>query len=100
MAGENLDLSSEPDLSTAHTGVRQLGVRPDARYLSAGQESRANARDGRRFVGVTFACCDIYARVYINRDETAYQGRCPRCCKPVLLKIGPGGVDSRFFTAY
>jgi hypothetical protein len=54
---------------------------------------------GRRFVGVNFACCDVYTRVYVNRDETAYEGNCPRCAKRVCLKIGPGGTDSRFFTA-
>jgi hypothetical protein len=82
MSGEHLDLSSE---------------RP-----SAG--SRGNAGDGaaassRRYVGVHFVCCDIYNRVYINRDETAYEGKCPRCAKPVRLRIGPGDTDARFFTA-
>jgi len=54
---------------------------------------------GRKFVGVQFTCCDIYTRVYINREETAYEGHCPRCGKKVHLGIGPGGTDSRFFTA-
>ena len=53
---------------------------------------------GRRFVGVNFACCDVYTRVYVNRDQTAYEGNCPKCAKRVRLKIGPGGTDSRFFT--
>ena len=53
----------------------------------------------RRFVGVNFACCDVYTRVYVNRDQTAYEGNCPKCAKRVRLKIGPGGTDSRFFTA-
>jgi hypothetical protein len=53
---------------------------------------------GRRFVGVHFACCDIYTRVYVNRDETAYEGNCPKCRKRVQLRIGPGGTDARFFT--
>src|SRR3977135_2855482 len=54
---------------------------------------------GRRFVGVQFTCCDVYSRVYINRDETAYQGNCPKCAKRVRLSIGHGGTDARFFTA-
>jgi hypothetical protein len=54
---------------------------------------------GRRFVGVHFVCCDVYARIYINRDETGYEGNCPKCGKRVRLVIGPGGTDARFFTA-
>lgn len=53
----------------------------------------------RRFVGVHFICCDVYARVYINRDGSAYEGNCPRCAKRVQLRIGPGGTDARFFKA-
>jgi hypothetical protein len=53
----------------------------------------------RNFVGVQFACCDVYTRVYINRDQSAYEGNCPKCAKRVRLLIGPGGTDSRFFTA-
>jgi len=75
MPGENLDLSSEP---------------PGPR----------NREPARRFVGIHFACCDVYSRVYVNRESTAYEGNCPKCSKRVRLRIGPGGTDSRFFTAY
>lgn len=73
MPGENLDLTSDTP--------------------------RAPRRDERRrFVGIHFVCCDVYTRIYVNREGTAYRGYCPRCFKPVELKIGPGGTDSRFFT--
>ncbi len=76
MTGENLDISSDPP-----------GSQP--KQLSA---------PGRRFVGLHFLCCDIYTRVYINRDETAYEGHCPQCTKKVKLRIGPAGTSSRMFT--
>lgn len=64
------------------------------------EPSRPNDGGGRKFLGIQFACCGVYARIYVNRDGTAYEGRCPRCFKPVEVKIGPGGSSDRFFTAY
>ncbi|MGC4006881.1 MAG: hypothetical protein QM811_28655 [Pirellulales bacterium] len=79
MPGDFLDLSSDP--------------RPadDAKSAAHG--------DMRKFVGIHFVCCDVYSRVYINAARTAYAGHCPRCMKKIEVKIGPGGSDSRFFTA-
>ncbi len=77
MAGDHLDLTSDPQ-SSSNPGT---GARPD-----------------RRFLGIRFDCCKAYARVYINSDGTAYEGRCPRCMRPVRFIIGSGGTDSRFFT--
>ena len=78
MPGEHLDLSSE----------------------SPWQGRDSAAPSGRPFVGVRFACCDVYSRIYVNREQTAYVGHCPRCSKKITLRIGYGGTDSRFFTAY
>jgi hypothetical protein len=78
MTGEHLDLSSEPP--------ENGGFPPKS--------------GGRRYLGVTFACCGVYARVYLNRDETAYVGYCPKCTRRIRLEIGPDGTDCRFFTAY
>ena len=52
-----------------------------------------------RFLGVHFACCDAYSRVYANRAGTAYVGHCPRCAKRIQFAIGPGGTEARFFVA-
>lgn len=77
MPGEHLDLSSG----------------------GPGDDQPPHAHASRKFVGVQFECCDVYSRVYVNRDQTAYEGRCPKCGKKVRLGIGPGGTDARFFTA-
>jgi hypothetical protein len=61
---------------------------------------RADAGIQRLFLGVQFSCCRVYARVYINHDGTQYVGHCPRCARRVTFKVGPGGTDERFFTAY
>lgn len=78
MSGDHLDLSSEAPQP-----------QPDA---------AAGAERG-RFIGVRFDCCGFYARVYPNRHNTAYEGRCPKCLKAVRFEIGPGGTSSRFFSA-
>jgi hypothetical protein len=61
--------------------------------------NRSTDAAARNFVGVHFACCDVYTRVYVNHDQSAYEGNCPKCAKRVRLQIGPGGTDARFFTA-
>ena len=58
-----------------------------------------SASSQRRYLGVHFACCRVYTRVYVNREETAYEGNCPRCGRPIRIRIGPGGTSQRFFTA-
>jgi hypothetical protein len=61
------------------------------------EENRKPA--GRKFVGIHFKCCNVYQRIYINREGTGYQGACPLCGAKVELAIGPGGTDNRFFEA-
>lgn len=51
----------------------------------------------RPFLGVNFARCRVYARLYRNPAGTMYVGRCPRCAARVEIPIGSGGTSQRFF---
>lgn len=73
MPGDRFDMSSEPERPAAPPPARP-------------------------YIGIHFACCRVYARVYRNAEGTAYQGNCPRCARPALVRIGPGGTTDRFFS--
>jgi len=64
-----------------------------------GSQEQGAQRGKRRFVSVHFACCNVYQRVYVNQQGTAYVGWCPKCARKVQLRIGTDGTDTRFFTA-
>ncbi|MCK4858430.1 MAG: hypothetical protein KAT58_10705 [candidate division Zixibacteria bacterium] len=51
----------------------------------------------RPYIGVIFKCCHIYSRVYLNKQGTAYVGRCPKCARQFRIKVSPHGSHDRFF---
>ncbi len=53
----------------------------------------------KKFIGIMFECCNVYARIYKNAQGTHYTGACPRCMRRVNIKIGEGGTEQRFFNA-
>jgi hypothetical protein len=54
---------------------------------------------GRPWLAIHWRCCSVYSRIYRSADATVYEGRCPRCGKPLRVAVGKGGTDSRFFEA-
>ena len=54
----------------------------------------------RQFLGIMFECCNVYGRIYKNKEGTAYVGKCPKCLKNVMVKVGKEGTNNRFFRAY
>ncbi len=58
-----------------------------------------DARRKRPFLGMHFKCCRIYARIYLNKQETAYVGWCPKCAAKVEIRVAETGTADRFFTA-
>ncbi len=69
------------------------------RARSPGETDPPASLQGRPWIAVEWACCGVYGRVYRNRSGDAYEARCPKCQRPVRVRIGPGGTDHRFFRA-
>jgi len=65
-----------------------------------GPDPSPGSQEPRKWIGVQFECCGVYARVYRNEQATAYVGYCPRCARPVRVRIGPGGTRHRMFRAW
>jgi len=81
MKGQKIDLTSPASCSVGGAN-------------DSGKDSPAS----RPFLGIHFACCEVYGRVYLNRAKTLYFGNCPHCARQVRFRVGPGGTEARFFT--
>jgi len=96
MTQHQLDISSDPDLF----GKMATHQKYDTKNESLSSQVDLGNSTKKKYLGLKFSCCGVYSRVYVNRDGTAYEGRCPKCLKPVQLKIGEGGTDNRFFEVF
>ncbi len=56
-------------------------------------------QEEKKYLGIMFNCCNVYARIYKNKEGTAYVGRCPKCMRLIKVPIGKGGINKRFFNA-
>lgn len=75
------------------------GLTPNPPGAARPERGAASDSEKRRWLAVSWKCCSVYSRIYVNRKGTAYEGRCPKCGKPVRATIGPGGTTARFFEA-
>ena len=102
-------MAEEPDYILELSGEGPAHQTPTTLNPSAGEDPPAGTETQedkvstdavqRKWIGVHFTCCDVYSRIWRNREGTAYTGHCPRCSRKVMARIGPDGVTSRFFTA-
>jgi hypothetical protein len=53
----------------------------------------------RPYIGVLFACCGVYARIYRRPDRKIYQARCPKCLRTVRVRVAKDGINARLFRA-
>lgn len=76
--------------------ARSAAARPTPAQNAAAQP----AGPARPWIAIHWRCCSAYSRIYRNAQATAYQGACPRCGRPVRLRVDPAkGTSARFFEA-
>lgn len=79
--------------------IEGLGAEDTAGDDASGRQAARESSSPRPFLSVLFACCGVYQRVYRDADGANYEGRCPRCARPVRFVVGEGGTSSRCFVA-
>lgn len=79
--------------------IKRLSNPKDSNLVSESIISDADSARSRAYVGILFECCGIYQRIYRRDTQSEYRGRCPRCLRPVRLKVGPHGTSTRIFRA-
>lgn len=77
------------------------GLKPGAvgRYRGSAATGGGDGLRDRPWLAVHWKCCHAYSRVYRNAEGTLYEGACPKCGRRARARVGPDGVDARFFEA-
>lgn len=55
---------------------------------------RTGGGQRRPHLGIHFRCCHVYGYIYKNKDGSAYVGCCPKCARPLRVKISKDGSGS------
>jgi hypothetical protein len=80
--------------------MRQAFVNRTPHYGNDDDAADESPGDGRRpYLGILFECCGVYARVYRQRNQMIYRGRCPKCLRMVRVRVGRDGTTARLFRA-
>lgn len=53
----------------------------------------------RPYIGMLFECCGVYTRIYRRPGQMVYVGRCPKCMRPVRVRVRRDGINARLFRA-
>ncbi len=54
----------------------------------------------KKFISVLFKCCNVYNRIYINKEENGLPWQMSQVPQVRKVQIGEGGTDTRFFEVY
>jgi len=72
---------------------------PQFRRANGSARPGGSDRAVKPWLMIWFRCCGTYGRIYRNREQTRYVGRCPHCGARVQARIGRNGTDRRLFEA-
>ena len=71
----------------------------DIKGLREAEPSARKMGPPRPFLSIWYRCCHSYGRLYRNKAESAYEGRCPRCGAKAQVGIDANGTTNRLFEA-
>jgi hypothetical protein len=61
--------------------------------------NRKMFRKKRPFIGISYKCCKVYGRIYLDNKKRSFVGWCPKCGAKMIVETSSNGSQSRFFVA-